>query len=397
MSINSNTHLDFTTLYGAASMFKNDSGVVDVTLRRLLCLSQFIESIVLHDLITYEVGTSKEWEKYTEALLASPLITNAKKHGLPVRPLGQQFDNDESALIKAIRNVVEYIESIPLAPLFWALQFRKGTFSAISTIQDNNNPVIKKYIDVANSIEDLSFKNKFQNGISKLKRNEIGSTGFAVLVRLELLQNSLVSEGKSNYYPHYARQPIIANLNANEQSVIPWSMQSLNKLREKAIEGINSPEDTLAKSLSPIFIACLDNAKYPDDIIENAMKIRVSKEAKGYRNEVRKAISSSFDQVEYKINLDRIMSLEKLLNANKPKVEYLRQWNISLKAIPLGYTCAGKRTLPRTDRVGDRTAIFFSDILRQSLAFVDSSQKLSEIFRANFKFDTSIISCAIPK
>ena len=395
MNFTGKTHLDFTTLYGAASLFQTGKLAMPLTLSRLLCLSQFIESIVLHDKITYEIAHSKEWEKYTEVLLKSPLVKNVKKHGLPLYSIGQ-LDSDESILTEAIINVVDYMDNIPLLPLFWALHFRQGTYSSISGIKDRTNPVVKKYIKVAQSIDSPTFKSKFQKGIKRFIQNDVGGVGFGTLVRIELLQNGLISKGIANYYPHYARQTVIANFDSKEKSVIHWSLNNLKELRNKAMESINKPEDIMAKSLSPIFMACLDGAKRPEDIIENALVIRNSKEAKEYRGEIKKVLNSSFDEIEYRINLDKILNLDHLLNAKKDKIEYFRQWGISMKTIPLGYMWAGKRTLPRKDRVGDRTALFFSDILRQSLAFMDSSQKISEIFNTELYFDTSIISCAVP-
>ncbi len=68
------THLDFTTVYGAVRSIDQDELENGLPLSRLLSLSQFIEALVLFENITYELGLSDLWIRFSEMLKKSLLI-----------------------------------------------------------------------------------------------------------------------------------------------------------------------------------------------------------------------------------------------------------------------------------------------------------------------------------
>lgn len=97
------THIDYTTLYGASRAIEPKDLSFGLPLSRLLSLNQFIEAIVLNDSITYEIGTSPDWQLYSELLGNSYLMRNSKKFNLPLRRLTQQIDSDYRTVQKAVK------------------------------------------------------------------------------------------------------------------------------------------------------------------------------------------------------------------------------------------------------------------------------------------------------
>ena len=408
------THIDYTTLYGASRAIEPKDLSMGLPLSRLLSLNQFIEAIVLNDCITYEIGTSPDWQLYSDLLENSQLMRNAKKFDLPLRRLNQQIDNDYKTVKKAVKWAVDVIPKVDLQSLLWALHFRLGTYEGVLTGDENiRNPIVLRYLEIANSIQDRVFSANFNKALQILYQNGIGSVGFSIMVRIGIFKHTIISTGTTYYFPHYSRQPIFTSLADRGYQIHTWTIEQIRNIRKTILrknqELEKNEDNVLSQNLSPIFVACLNNAKHPEQIIENAIILRESRAAKDYRKELTSVLEQSAINPEayqlYKTRIgERIRNLNDLLFHRGVKEESSKSWNIGSRiGIPfllnsrLGFSYGARITHEKRNIPGDRTAIFLSDILRQALGIVQVEAKLSKIFMSNFYYDTGIIAFARPK
>ncbi|HEX8396270.1 MAG TPA: hypothetical protein VF644_02410 [Pyrinomonadaceae bacterium] len=397
------THLDFTTLYAAAlalspDILKNQG----LPLSRLLALSQFLESIVLHETLQYELGNTPDWVPYREALENSIISDLDVKFGVPLLPATAQVDSDEASILNAIKNAVEFVNNAKLESLYWAVQFRSGTYSAISNVTDNNNPVGKRYIELAHSTDDSALKKGLENSISILNDNEIGILGLHVLIRINLHKSFWVDGGRANYYPHYSRQPLLAVSMDSEVEIEQWTMKALMEARKTLIKKVepDKPEDLLSLRLSPIFIACLAKAKNPEDLIDEALKLRNSEAASQYRKE-RNEILAAYNADregnlrEYQLRISaKLNNLNELLHEKGSDIINEEQYLFKFFPlwVPFIWTKAIKKIHRKPRFSGDRTAIFLSDILSQSLGVLQAADKINKVFKTSARYDMNLLS-----
>lgn len=397
------THLDFTTLYAAAlalspEVLKNEG----LPLSRLLALSQLLESIVLHESLQYELGDTPDWIPYREALENSIISELGNKFGVPLLPATVQVDSDETFILSAIKNAIEFVNTAKLESLYWAVQLRSGTYSSISNVIDNNNPVGKRYVELANSTNDSALKKGLENSISILNDNEIGVLGLHVLIRLNLHKSFWVDGGIANYYPHFSRQPLIA-VSANPKIEIEqWTMANLLDTRKNLLKEIepDKPEDLLSLRLSPIFIACLAEANKPEDLIDEANKLRNSEAAFQYRKERDEMLAAYVVGREGNLRKYKLRISNKLNNLNDLLFEkgsdIVNEKQYSFKFFPFGisfgWTNAIKEIYRKPRFPGDRAAIFLGDIISQSLGVMQTADKISKVFGISARYDMNLLS-----
>jgi hypothetical protein len=395
------THLDFTTLYASALALSSDDRKRDgLPLSRLLALSQLIESIVLHESLQYELGDTSDWTLYREKLENSIIPRLAPEFGVPLLPTAQ-VDAEESLLLIAIKRAARVLKEIPSEALNWSVQLRSGTYAAVREVRDINNPFTKRYLELARSDADAEFQENLRSGIAFLEEAQIGILGFHVLVRLLLHEAYWVASGRANYYPHFSRQPLFAVLGNAGLSVERWTMTELEIARHKITERVSSTEkpiDLLDRSLSPIFLACLARASNPEDIIDEANRLRNSDAAFEYRKERDEMLSmmgagdmESLMHYKTRISL-RLADLRDVLFERGSDQVYERHSLFRLPGMFFGWTFAMKKTQRVPRFAGDRAAIFIGDIILQSLGVIQASEKIREVFGTSVVYDTRVLS-----
>lgn len=390
------THLDFTTLYAAALALSTDTRKTEgLPMSRLLALSQLVESIVLHDSLQYESADTPYWAPYQDALDNSIVSRLGRDFGVPLRA-SAPVDSDESSVLYAIGEAAKAIRTMTLEPLRWAVQLRGGTFAAVPNVTDLDNPVHSRYLELARSVDDPSLRDDLSEGLLLLRNNGVSVLGLHVLIRLILHQAHWVSGRRANYYPHFSRQALLAKLGNPCVSTENWTMSELAKARGKIAEMVTSdqPVDPLARSLSPIFIACLANARRPEDIIDEAIDLRNTGAAIEYRKERDEVLASSVDgdQMRYRARLAlRLSELRDLLFERGSEVAYERRWVFQLSWIPVGWTYAVKRSDRPARFPGDRAALFIGDVILQSLGVIQSADRIREIFGTSVTYDTGVL------
>lgn len=387
------THLDFTTLYAAALALSSDARKTDgLPLSRLLSLSQLIESIVLHDSLQYESADTPYWVPYRDALDNSIITRLGSDFGVPLMP-ATQVDSDESTILTAVGKAADAIKSMDPEPLRWAVQLRSRTFASVPNVTDTENPVHKRYLELAHSVDDATLREDLSHSLSRLRRSGISVLGLHVLVRLILHEAHWVAGGRANYYPHFSRQALLAKLDNAAISTQNWTMTELAKARGRIVEVVTSdePVDPLARSLSPIFIACLANAKRPEDIIDEALNLRNSATAVEYRKE-RDEVLASGSLTLYRTRLAlRLNDLRDLLFERGTEVAYERRLEFKFSWMPVGWTYAVKRSHRPARFPGDQAAFFIGDVILQSLGVIHSADKIRGIFGMPVTYDTGVI------
>jgi len=215
------------------------------------------------------------------------------------------------------------------------------------------------------------------------------------------MREGLVNRAIANYFPHYSRQPVI--LSAEEPSSIlhRFSMDELSSLRKKLLQKNQSEADGLDLALSPIFIAALYKAKSPEDIIENALKLRDSESAKEYRSELSNIAAQSFSDpasIElYKLRISlRIANLNDFLYERGVSKTIQRTKGLTLKMFPVAGSLNWIKTSRQDNHPGDKAVIFLSDIMRQAIGVIQTQKRIQDVFGISARYDTPIISCASP-
>lgn len=396
------THIDFTTVYAAAlALDENVRRKEGLPLSRLLALSQLIESIVLHESLQYELGNTPDWSPYRAELEKSIISRLPTEFGVPLLPAVEQIDADESSVLSAIKRAAVAVNDMRLDLLYWAVQLRSGTYSAIPRIKDVDNPTLKRYMELAYSVDDPALQTSLRGCLSLLNDNEIGPLGLQVLVRMLLHEAFWVDGGRANYYPHFSRQPLVASLGRTHAPIEKWTMERLLETREKIIQEAapEQPADMLSHSLSPIFIACLARSKRPEDLVDEANELRNSDAAIEYRKE-RDVVLASYRGgdsgllMHYRVRLsERLTNIRDLLFERGSDVAVERQSAFRLiPGVSFGWTRAVKK-VRRIDRFcGDRAVTFLGDVVLQSLALLRSADKIREVFKTSATYDTRILS-----
>jgi len=181
-------HLDYTSIYGAARAIEaSEVKQGHLPFARLLALSQFVESLVIHDQLQYELGTSSDWQPYQEALHSTKLMHLAEELDLPLFAYTEQVDAEADAVLNAAHWAAATTLTVPLSPLEWAVRFRSGTYDGISNIADAKNPMLERVIAIINESGDADLHRDFEAAMGRLSDNHVGPLGFHVLMRIRLL------------------------------------------------------------------------------------------------------------------------------------------------------------------------------------------------------------------
>ena len=321
------TNIDFTTLFGSSLGFQNDIiAKKGLSLSRLLNISNLVESIVLNSKIQFELGNTPIWEPYRDSLEKTILYQILSKERKMLSIIEEPIDNDEILIGDLLKTISNEIYEEDLKSLKWAVSFRGGIFNELrefprlNTFDDNtNNSFTDRYLNVIKETFTKTEQQDFIKAVKYLEDNQIGIIGIHVLMRIALWERKIIERENSIYSPHFSRQPLIYSSNniTNHKTIHEWNMDKLKECsRSLKYNTLNLKKDELIDYLSPVFIACLDNAKNPMGIIENALRIRNSKYAKIYRNECESLIIDEINERNIDINQYKINMVDKMKNLN---------------------------------------------------------------------------------
>lgn len=408
------TNIDFTTLFGSSVGFQSDIIAKNgLSLSRLLNISHLVESIVLNSIIQFEFGNTPIWEPYRESLEKTSLYQLLSKERKMLSIIEEPIDNDDCLIGDLLKTISNNIYQEDLHSLKWAVSFRGGIFNELREFpklktfdDDTNNSFVDRYLKIIKDTFSEIERQDFIKAVKYLEINQIGIIGIHVLLRIALWEQKISENENSIYSPHFSRQPLIYSSNnpTNFKTLHEWNMDKLRECSKSLrTNALNIKEDELIDYLSPVFIACLDNAKKPMEIIENALNIRNSKYAKDYRMECESLIVDEINERNINVNQYKINMLDKMRNLNdflysKGKTKTVMT-NISLtipKNLPFGW----QRTIRKTKKIdnlkGKKSSYLLSDILQQSISIYQVGKKINRIFGVDFKFDTSIQTINMP-
>lgn len=391
------THLDLTTLIGAGRALDEDRLQNEgLQLSNLLSLSQFIEALVLHQELQYEVQDSPEFHIYVEQMLRSPVGLVISEGDVPIRPAISSYESDEDQVTRAVLSAASLISEIPPASLLHAARWRAGIYRGIGGADDNYHPFLRHYLDVARGSLELGDWKKVQTALASPNLRDAGPLGFHVAVRVQLLTAWLASEGRT-YAPHFSRQGVLAGRSAANDRVQPWTMDRLRRLRSDVLEELAEDRDQVAEILSPIFLACLANSRHPRDLIEEAYKLRNSSAAASYRSELSAMFKTCSGNVGttrmYRKRIqERMRGLNDFLFENGSKEEKRRTTTLrSSLSTPLEWTYAIVSTRATDRYPGDRAILFLSNVLKSSLGIDTASVQIKDVFGVECAYDTDLI------
>lgn len=401
-------HLDFTTIYGVALSL--ESSVIrreGLPLSRLLSLSQFVEALVLHESLQFELAETAEWRPYCDSLRQTMLFDLVKDRTLPLTPTSSLADESPEAVVQAATWAVEILPKLPLQALEWAVRFRPGTYDTVPTVRDDRqNPVTERYFNLIRRSGDAQLRSRFNSVVQYLGANEVSPLALFVLIRLNLLEGSLLAATGANYEPHYSRQPLFVAATDWSTQVQTWTMDQLARKRSELIEQ-NEPGrqlDPLGRYLSPVFLACVSSAQTPYEIITRAIELRESSAAKAYRAECRKLMGEVRTKGEqeiqkYKTRIRvKIDDLRNFLFEHDVKAEISRNWAAVLGLrVPLEWGISWRQSKPAVSHSGDEAVIFLSEVLSQALGVLHAERHIRRIFGIDSHYDTFLISCVPPR
>ena len=394
-------HLDLTSIYGASLAIEPSQirqGALPFS--RLLSLSQFVEALVIHDTLQYELGSTPDWIPYRDALDRSTLIKLCTELRVPLHPFDEQIDADDGAVLDAARWAAAHATIAPVSPLEWAVRFRSGCYDGVENVADEQNPMLERYLSVIADSGDAALNDSVAAAQSHLRDNHVGSLGLHVLIRTRLLEQYLVDHRRANYLPHFSRQPLIVVTNDTAYATKRWTIELLRRRRSELLLG-NEPDtgpDQLSLALSPVLLACIQHSKTPEGIIEGALRLRDTPEAAAYRDECRRVTESSVLNTEiiqsFKLAVRRkLEGLHAVLPGDNEKIEHVSQIGLDGRFLHFFlFQSLRRKTTPAGARLGDAAATFLNDLLLHAMGVIRAQDRIADIYGVNVHYDSDVIS-----
>lgn len=381
------THLDTTTLISLVDIL----GLVEKTknyqptFELIMTLSQFIEAIVIQDSLYFGESYRSSWNPYGELIEESKIVKRIGKKILKRHQVS--FDSVDLEL-DAIRWATTQIKKMPLHTLRLTVNARSSCYRAIKEtkgIEDNKNPVQEMYFSLPQKEGDDQLVDAVKESSHILEFNQISGLGFHVLVRIYLLVKAISYFDGLSYYPHFTRVPLIQSTlieKSNDNCFRKWSINQIRQRRTELIKKYCTPDEyaDLAFELSPIFLACLINAKNPLEILDNALKLRSNiyakqfrKSCRKYEKEIKKGITPI---VEFRSEL--INSISDLDAVIKSNISESSKFTGSISFLGPKAEYSIERSI--SDESKNPITIFLSNIMRSTLSIVSAEELLSNIF-----------------
>ncbi len=380
-------HIDFTTLLGAVDALEliPETQKLPITFSHLLTLSQFFDSIVLHDHVYYENSDTPQHIS-CDKVIEDSLITKILEPNLLIAHQNPLVDDNFK--YKGIEWAINKAKKVSSDSFAYSLLPRESHYRAMmyrEGIEDKTNPYTEDIFDTARKEGDGKLAKKIDNTLRYLEMNNIGRMGLIVIFRLFHLDEWLSTEKGISYYPNFSRNPLIDETlirPPKPRDFMIWSIEEINKKREEFITNLTEKgevEDMVFK-LSPIFLRCLKDAKHPRDLIDNAMNLRNDKLAKKIRKK-HQEISGSSSLGEDKTILLRqeLRSALKLFdeqNIEKELGTFAANGSLGLTGLRAGVSI--KKTIKGNRKLSN--VAFFMETLDSSLSMVNAMEAIEKVF-----------------
>ena len=381
MKHKSTTHIDITTILGtinALSLLNNKNNNNSVSIHNLYTLSQFLESIIFYDNVLYECDTHKNYDPYLDTIKRSSLfehIGSGQKvivgHNPPSKSDEIISDSYSWALDKSgivDKNIIKKATII-----------RKDIYQCVEDnygVKDFKNPFIEDELASLKKTSSSSKLCKINVCISK-----IGITGLHTLSRVYLLHDWL-SDTKITYSPHFTRANITSFL-LNDQNKTKkfnkWASEKIQSSKENFLESIDIPYKDNVFKFSPIFTTCLVGAKYPLDVLNNALILR--DKAKELRRLLSKLENSKMDDNKITVSLRESLlnQLESISTSNNNNNSFSLSAGIGY-SLYTGISCHINIHKLLTKKHKKSNLAFFSDIYNTSKSIYNEMQLIEKIF-----------------
>lgn len=369
-------HLDVTTVFGTIDALKllPETADLPTSLHIVTTFAQFIDAIVLQDRLLYESSSNKLHEPYADVIDRSRLVDHIGSDILTAHASPIYGDDIRQA---AVKWAVKQANRIDKPDVECALAPRESVYRCVDIIhgiRDDSNLYTAELLRIAKEGGTSDFRDRLGKA-----RIRIGDMGLHVLARTKMLHDWLAETQTISYLPHYSRVPIVWNamrVQARPRKFVQWSLDEVSRHRRAIIESVTdqSERGEFDFSISPIFLACLQGARYPLDILEKALHLRESGSAKKVRKLCRALENSEQAGID-----ESIVIRKKLPNALATFSDDLASLPTSAKlnfSWPAGFSIQG--TLPaRRSRSG---VAFFVDVLSLSLSVVNVPEAIENIF-----------------
>lgn len=369
-------HLDVTTIFGAIDALKllPETADLPTSLHIVTTFAQFIDAIVLQDRLLYESSPNKLHEPYAEIIDRSRLVDHIGSdiltdHTSPI--------HEDDVRQSAIEWAVEVATKIEKQDVEYALAPRESVYRCVEVIhgiRDRTNLYTTDLLSIAKE----SGTSRFHDSLDKA-RFRIGDMGLHVLARNYMLHEWLAKTQTVSYLPHYSRVPLAKKVLPQQvlsRNFVSWSLAEVSKHRRAIIESVTdqSERGDFDFSLSPIFLACLPDARYPLDILDKALQLRESVSAKKLRKLCRGLEDSK------QVGIDATIEIRaNLLNALTAFSDDLASLPGSAKlklSLPIGVKI--EQTF-LTGRLRPGVA-FFVDVLSLSMNVVNAQAAIENLF-----------------
>jgi len=393
------THIDFTTLLGAVDALKlvPETRDMPITFEHLLTLSQFFDSIVLHERVFYENSTIPQHQPYDE-LIEDSAITRMLNPKILIAHQNPLVDDNFKVhgIEWAIGNVYKvnpesFLYSVtPRTSHYRAIKFRQG-------IEDLKNAYTEYVFDTAKREGDSLLAESIDKALKHLDDKRIGRMGLHVMYRLYHLEQWLSTESGISYFPNYSRNALIEEAllqRKRPRNFMRWAIVELKKKRKELITSVMdaSEIDETTFELSPVFLHCLKEAKHPVDVLDNAMRLRGLKAAKRIR-EVHSELSNSAEVGEDKtVSLRR--ELKKALKDFDNEKEASNDSKITFKGAvsPAGPKAELSIQKNVKGNIPITNTTFLIEALRSSLTMVNAMEAIERVFGTVSTNDQWILS-----
>lgn len=373
-------HIDITTLLGTIDALNLYPEVARLPKSRhhIHTLAQFVEALVLQDGLKYEFSTNPFHAPYTDLVEGSGLSAHLEP-GLLVEHLSP--NHSEHIKQEAVLWALEKAPFVPQKVIDFSVSPRNSIYRGIELtkgIKDNKSQYINDIFDTAKDVMTEEQRIK----LTKADK-AIGRMGLHIIARLYML-NLWLAQKNTVYVPHYSRTPLsnstlVVESTSPSHRYIAYSIAQLKKHLPAIIEKntMESERIDLDLAVSPIFTACLVGARYPLDIIDNALKLRSKRSAKRLRQACRNLEENAQTGVDPSSSMRKELreAIEAFASDAKDMAKKnLTSLSIGTSGISIRRTLSGVNRKPG---VG-----FFIHVLNMSMQVYNMSHALSEIFES---------------
>lgn len=393
------THIDFTTLLGAVDALQliPETRNLPITFSHLLSLAQFIDSIVLHHQVFFENSDLPQHEHY-DAVIRESTVEQILDRDVLVPHQNPLVDDDFK--YAGIQWALSSVTSVSPDAFLYSVMPRESHYRAMElrkNIQDQRNPFTEDVFDTARREGGARFARQIDDVLSELEARNIGRMGLHVMFRLYHLDEWLTGERGISYHPNFSRNPLIEQTLVRRKRPLDfmrWAVREVGAHRQRLVAELATDDEfnETMFDLSPVFLRCLTGSNQPRDVLEKAMTLRKSKEAKGLRKVYGKlsALSTPGEDRTLQLRSELGTALTEFNGLNSEK-------GTSSVSASAGVDATGPKvgvSVTKTMKDGGKhpNTAFFIDTLDSSRHMVDVMEAVEHVFGAVSTEDQWILS-----